>query len=101
MSPGAMRSGPRRRATITRCTGRRTPEEAPAAVAGGPSAGQRPRDGGDPMADAADRAVTAYFDSAAQAEQAAQELLQWDKDSDLMKLGAVGVLTTNARGEFE
>jgi uncharacterized membrane protein len=53
------------------------------------------------MADATERAVTATFDSAAQAEQAAQELLQWDKDSDLMKLGAVGVLTTNARGELE
>jgi uncharacterized membrane protein len=53
------------------------------------------------MADATERAVTAYFDGAAQAEQAAQELLRWDKESDVMRLGAVGVLTKDARGQLE
>jgi uncharacterized membrane protein len=53
------------------------------------------------MADAAERAVTAYFDSAAQAEQAAQDLMNWDKATEEIKLGAIGVLTKNADGKLE
>jgi uncharacterized membrane protein len=53
------------------------------------------------MADAAERALTAYFDSAAQAEGAAQDLMRWDKANDEIKLGAIGVLTKNAEGELE
>jgi uncharacterized membrane protein len=53
------------------------------------------------MADTAERAVTAYFDSAAQAEQAAQDLMRWDKADDDIKLGAIGVLTKSAEGQLE
>jgi hypothetical protein len=53
------------------------------------------------MADAAERALTAYFDSAAQAEQAAQALMRWDKAQEDIKLGAIGVLTKDAQGEVE
>jgi uncharacterized membrane protein len=53
------------------------------------------------MADTAERAVTAYFDSAAQAEQAAQELMLWDKDDDLITLDAIGILTKDAQGKLE
>jgi uncharacterized membrane protein len=53
------------------------------------------------MADAAERAVTAYFDSAAQAEQAAQDLMRWDQADDDIKLGAIGVLTKSAEGKLE
>jgi uncharacterized membrane protein len=53
------------------------------------------------MADAAERAVTAYFDSAAQAEQAAQDLMRWDQANDDIKLGALGVLTKSAEGKVE
>ena len=53
------------------------------------------------MADATERAVTAYFDGAAQAEQAAQELLRWDKADDVIKLGAIGILTRNSQGKLE
>jgi uncharacterized membrane protein len=59
------------------------------------------REGGDAMADAAERAVTAYFDSAAQAEQAAQDLMRWDQANDDIKLGALGVLTKSAEGKVE
>jgi uncharacterized membrane protein len=52
------------------------------------------------MADAAERAVTAYFDSAAQAAQAAQDLMRWDKADDDVKLGALGVLTKDAEGKL-
>jgi uncharacterized membrane protein len=52
------------------------------------------------MADAAERAVTAYFDSDAQAEQAAQDLMRWDQANDDLKLGAIGVLTKDAEGKL-
>jgi uncharacterized membrane protein len=52
------------------------------------------------MADAAERAVTAYFDSAAQAEQAAQDLMRWDQANDDIKIGAIGVLTKDAEGKL-
>jgi uncharacterized membrane protein len=51
------------------------------------------------MADTAERAVTAYFDSAAQAEQAAQDLMRWDQAADV-KLGAIGVLAKDAAGKL-
>ena len=53
------------------------------------------------MADARERAVLAYFDSAAQADQAAQELMRWDKDDDLIGLDTIGVLTKDADGKLE
>ena len=53
------------------------------------------------MADAAERALIAYFDGAAQAEQAAQDLRTWDKANEEIKLGALGVLTKNAEGKLE
>jgi uncharacterized membrane protein len=53
------------------------------------------------MADAAERAVTAYFDSAAQAEQAAQDLMRWDQADDELKLGAIGILTRDAQGKLQ
>ena len=53
------------------------------------------------MADANERAVIGYFDSAAQAEQAAQELMRWDKADEVIKLGAIGILTKSAGGKLE
>jgi uncharacterized membrane protein len=53
------------------------------------------------MADAAELAVIAYFDSAGQAEQAAQDLMSWDKANDDIKLGAIGVLTKNDEGKLQ
>jgi len=81
--------GNNRRATVGSPDGRAAvPEAAGAAM------GRRSRThGGDEMADATERAVTAYCDSAAQAEQAAQDLMRWDKANDEIKLGAIGILT--------
>ena len=53
------------------------------------------------MADTRARAVLAYFDSAAQADRAAQELLRWDKADDLVGLDTLGVLTKTAAGTLE
>ena len=53
------------------------------------------------MADTAERAVTAYFDSAEQAEQAARDLMDWDKADDEIKLGAIGVLTRDDQGKLK
>ena len=53
------------------------------------------------MADTRERAVLAYFDSAAQADQAAQELMRWDKGDDLIGLDTIGVLTKDADGKLE
>jgi uncharacterized membrane protein len=53
------------------------------------------------MAGANERAVIAYFDSAAQAEEAAQELMRWDKADEVIKLGAIGILTKTAEGKLE
>ena len=53
------------------------------------------------MADTRERAVLAYFDSAAQADQAAQELMRWDKDDDLIGLDTIGILTKDADGKLE
>ncbi len=46
-------------------------------------------------------AVIATFDSQTQAEQAAKDLMGWDKANDDVKLGAIGVLTKNDKGEVK
>src|SRR5215471_102706 len=49
----------------------------------------------------AEQAVIALFDSQAQAEQAAKDLMGWDKANDDIKLGAIGVLTKDDKGEIK
>ena len=49
----------------------------------------------------AEQAVIASFDSQAQAEQAAKDLMGWDKANDDVKLGAIGVLTKDEQGEIK
>jgi len=49
----------------------------------------------------AEQAVIASFDSQAQAEQAAKDLMGWDKANDDIKLGAIGVLTKDDKGEIK
>lgn len=54
------------------------------------------------MADnSGEQAVIASFDSQAQAEQAAKDLMGWDKANDEIKLGAIGVLTKDDKGEIK
>ena len=53
------------------------------------------------MPDPSEHAVIAYFDSAAQAEQAVAALKLWDQANAEIKLGAVGVLTKGADGTVE
>ncbi len=48
-----------------------------------------------------EQAVIASFDSQAQAEQAAKDLMGWDKANEEIKLGAVGVLTRDDKGEIK
>jgi uncharacterized membrane protein len=48
-----------------------------------------------------EQAVIASFDSQAQAEQAAKDLMGWDKANDDVKLGAIGVLTKDDKGEIK
>jgi hypothetical protein len=48
-----------------------------------------------------EQAVIATFDSQAQAEQAAKDLMGWDKANDDVKLGAIGVLTKDDKGEIK
>ena len=45
-----------------------------------------------------DQAVIASFDSTAQAEQAAHDLMGWAKANDDVKLGAIGMLTSDDKG---
>jgi uncharacterized membrane protein len=45
--------------------------------------------------------VLAYFESEAAADQAAQALKAWDKASEEIKLGNVGVLAKNDKGEVK
>ncbi len=52
------------------------------------------------MPDTVEHAVIATFDSGAQAEQAAQDLMRWDKVSDEIEIGAIGVVTKDAQGEL-
>jgi uncharacterized membrane protein len=49
----------------------------------------------------AEHAVIATFDSSMQAEQAANDLMDWDKTRPDINLGALGVLTRNAKGEVK
>ena len=44
------------------------------------------------MSDAPQHALIAVFDDAAQAEQAARDLMAWDKATEDVKLGAIGLL---------
>jgi uncharacterized membrane protein len=48
-----------------------------------------------------EQAVIASFDSVAQAEQAAKDLMGWDKANDDIKLGAIGLLTKDDKGEIK
>jgi uncharacterized membrane protein len=48
-----------------------------------------------------EQAVIASFDSSAQAEQAAKDLMGWDKANDDIKLGAIGILTRDEKGEIK
>jgi len=48
-----------------------------------------------------EQAVIASFDSQAQAEQAAKDLMGWDKANDDVKLGAIGILTKDDKGEIK
>jgi uncharacterized membrane protein len=48
-----------------------------------------------------ERAVIATFDSSAQAEQAANDLMDWEKTNPDISLDAIGVLTKNDKGEIK
>jgi uncharacterized membrane protein len=48
-----------------------------------------------------DHLVVAYFDSKAQAQQAADSLKNWDKANDDIKLGAIAVVSKNEQGKVE
>jgi uncharacterized membrane protein len=50
---------------------------------------------------ATEHAVIAIFDSSAQAEQAANDLLDWEKTNPDVNLGSIGVLTKDAKGELK
>ena len=53
------------------------------------------------MPDSTEQALIASFDSAADAEQAAHDLMGWDKANDDIKLGAIGIVTRDAQGELK
>jgi hypothetical protein len=53
------------------------------------------------MAETSEQAVIATFENAAAAEQAAHDLREWDKANDDIKLGAIGMVTKNAKGEIQ
>jgi uncharacterized membrane protein len=53
------------------------------------------------VTEAPEHAVIASFDSAEQADQAAKDLMGWDKANDDIKLGAIGVLTKDTKGEIK
>jgi uncharacterized membrane protein len=48
-----------------------------------------------------EHAVIATFDSSAQANQAANDLSDWDKNSPQINLASIGVVTRNARGQIK
>jgi uncharacterized membrane protein len=50
---------------------------------------------------ATEQAVIASFDSQSAAEQAAKDLMGWDKANDDIKLGAIGVVTKDDKGEIK
>ena len=45
--------------------------------------------------------VLAFFDNEAAADQAVNDLKQWDKANDEIKLGAIGVLVKDEKGEIK
>jgi uncharacterized membrane protein len=53
------------------------------------------------MAETQGLAVIAAFDSVGEAEQAAKDLMGWDKANDDVKLGAIGLLTKDDKGEIK
>jgi hypothetical protein len=53
------------------------------------------------MSDSKEQVVIASFDGPADAEQAAKDLMGWDKANDEIKLGAIGVLSKDAKGEIK
>jgi uncharacterized membrane protein len=53
------------------------------------------------MAETSEQTVIAIFENADQAEQAAKDLMGWDKANDDIKLGAIGVVTRDAQGEIK
>jgi uncharacterized membrane protein len=53
------------------------------------------------VAETTEHAVIAAFDTAEQADQAARDLMSWDKANDDIKLGAIGVLTKDDKGEIK
>jgi uncharacterized membrane protein len=53
------------------------------------------------MAETPEIAVIATFDTVGAAEQAATDLMGWDKANDDVKLGAIGLLTKNDKGEIK
>jgi len=53
------------------------------------------------MAESTEQAVIASFDSPEAAEQAAKDLMGWDKANDDIKLGAIGMVTRDAQGELK
>ncbi len=52
------------------------------------------------MPDSIEHVVITTFDSDEQAEQAVQDLMRWDKASDEIQLGAMGVVTKDAQGQL-
>lgn len=48
-----------------------------------------------------EHAVIATFDSSAQAERAANDLMNWEKTNPDISLGAIGVLTKNDKGKIK
>ncbi len=48
-----------------------------------------------------EHAIIATFDSSAQAEQAANDLMDWDKTNPAINLGAIGVLTKSHKGDIK
>ncbi len=48
-----------------------------------------------------EHAIISTFDSSAQAEQAANDLMDWDKTNPNINLGAIGVLTKSNKGEIK
>ena len=48
-----------------------------------------------------EHAVIATFNSPGQAEQAANDLVDWEKDNPAINLGTIGVVTKNNKGELK
>jgi uncharacterized membrane protein len=48
-----------------------------------------------------EHAVIAMFNTPGQAEQAANDLLDWEKTNSAINLGAIGIITRNNKGELK